>query len=682
MTSVFIDGRFAGATPLTVRDVTPGDHFLKLTRHGYQPWNRVIRVLDKTDAVHVKLVGRPSGSLRIESVPANANAYVSGEFRGRTPVVVGELCPGKVPVRIEKGEFVTWQGEADVPNGRPGALSAVLQSRVEAYLKEEIERYPEVVVNYCELGHFYVTRHDFDRAMEVYARGMDACMMPGAAPNDCLRLYNELNYLYHGTIILIGDQATVAALRERLVKLYEEGIRRTPDNERNYWALAAIEQESSRWDRCVRLYEQALTCSRTERVHHRNVRGAAMATYHYALALQPQKAADALAAYEDSIRKYAPATYTMFSLANAIGLSASPLQKPEKTQELRRLHIRLFPHAPASQTYQAAIAQQFESAGRTEDAIAEYETYLQMFPDSDSCPSIVLAIARLYATKLNNSSEGLVRYMRCLARYPEFDGCAGALKSAAALCDQLKFPEEAARLRTWLLREFPRSAEASEIETDPAARQRRADATGLLQKAQSFEAQDTPQAVQTLEQVLQHFPRTSQAVDALSRIISIHETKTKDTEKELAARRQQIDLFGDDDRAPIWLNALAGRLATLKQDTQAAEAYRRLLRTYPDSDLCPAVHSALASLYYQTIFDQQKAVEEYRKVVDRYPDAPEAPMALYQIGWSYFLHQKGKEKEAIAAFQELLKRYPLSSAADNVEYWLDALLTGPQTGAE
>jgi hypothetical protein len=42
---VFLDGRLVGTTPMTVPDVTAGEHALYLDRDGYQRWSSAVRVV-------------------------------------------------------------------------------------------------------------------------------------------------------------------------------------------------------------------------------------------------------------------------------------------------------------------------------------------------------------------------------------------------------------------------------------------------------------------------------------------------------------------------------------------------------------------------------------------------------------------------------------------------------------
>ena len=48
--SVFIDGKFAGVTPMAVNDVVEGRHFLRVVKDGYCAWGQVVDVVGDADA--------------------------------------------------------------------------------------------------------------------------------------------------------------------------------------------------------------------------------------------------------------------------------------------------------------------------------------------------------------------------------------------------------------------------------------------------------------------------------------------------------------------------------------------------------------------------------------------------------------------------------------------------------
>jgi tetratricopeptide (TPR) repeat protein len=672
--SIFVDGQFVGVTPLKLAAVAAGDHFIKLTRHGYRNWCQVVRAPALGDAIQAKLVPLENGSVRISTEPAGASAFVDGEFRGKTPMVVGDLPAGRLPVRIEKNEYLPWNGEVEIRPGETATVEAALKSRIESFLLEGIQRHPEVVKNYTELGHFYMVRHDFDRALEVYAKGMDACVRPDAIPNDCYRHYNELRYSSQGTYLQLGDKETVQSLHERFIKLYEDGIRRTPGNERNYWAL--IEARSGKWEECVRLYEQALAHSRDQRTRNRNIRGLGSAMYQQACALQQQgKHAEALAAYEEVVKRSAPAPLAQTALTAAIQFCESTLKAPSRALALRRSYFKLFRDVAGMPELQIALARQLEAKADYATAIEEYRRFTELFPQNDGCPAAYVAIARIYATRLNEPEKAVEWHLACAKKHPGFDGCAVALKEAAELCDRLNWGSKAKRLRRQVVERYPRSEEAAALDTDPASKQRRTEAAELAAKAKALESTNLEGAIAAYEDIVRRFQQTNEALKAQIRLIALHQSNTKDFAREAAARLRQVELFPDDDNVPTWLMALAGQYAARNEHGKAIEVYQKVVKDYPESDQSPVAQLNIATTCHSTLMDQAKAAEEYRKLATDYPDHPNAPMALYQLGWIYLFHHKGKVKEGVAVYRELLEKYPFNSYADSVETWYDAFRT-------
>ena len=63
--------------------------------------------------------------------------------------------------------------------------------------------------------------------------------------------------------------------------------------------------------------------------------------------------------------------------------------------------------------------------------------------------------------------------------------------------------------------------------------------------------------------------------------------------------------------------------------------------------------------------DFEAAITEYMKLVSNYPDSQKTPHGLLKIGYSYL--EMGKEEDARKALEDLIKRFPESSAARDAE---------------
>ena len=468
MASVFWDGRYVGTTPTTLRAVPAGRHGLKLTRDGYRNYVQLVTVQGAAVKVSAKLVATVPGALVVESEPPEAEVSVGGEFQGRTPFTMEGIAAGTLQVRVEKEEFLPSHHEVAIEPGRTAKLKITLQSKMEAFLLAEIKKDPSRVHNYTELGHFYMMRRDYDRAFKLYAQGMDACVGPKAIPNDCLRLYNEIQYCYDGDVVKFAEKANLEAFRQRFFKLFEDGIKRVPANERNYWQLAALKRKSSDWQACIELYEQAVKHARNKRIKHRAERGAAQMRYQRAAALAKQKQyAEAGAAYEETLALYPKAYYSRSALSSAISLYSSQVPKPEKVEQLRRHYLKHFPGSESAPTHLQAIADAMVASKQYKQALVEYERYLKEYPDHGNCPAIMMAMANCYQTKLNDQASALRTYLDCVKRCPKHDSCAATLLEAAKLHQARGETAYAEALHALIVKKYPRSLEATQVDDDP-----------------------------------------------------------------------------------------------------------------------------------------------------------------------------------------------------------------------
>ncbi|MBC7320998.1 PEGA domain-containing protein [bacterium] len=108
--SIFIDGRFLGYTPYT-GDVSVGRHSIRLELSGYQTYETTVNITpNKTTKVSVtlKLIPYYQGTLYITSNPSSAEVYVNGERKGRTPIKIDKLKPGRYQITVIKAGYETF----------------------------------------------------------------------------------------------------------------------------------------------------------------------------------------------------------------------------------------------------------------------------------------------------------------------------------------------------------------------------------------------------------------------------------------------------------------------------------------------------------------------------------------------------------------------------------------------
>jgi PEGA domain-containing protein len=145
---VFLDGKDAGATPMTLRGLTRGSHSVRLVREGYAPAERTVSFTaarpaqslivelprpSATSRVPVSppspsaLAGRYTGSLGIASLPPGATVYIDGKEVGTTPLRVPAIDAGSHVVRLERDGYGRWTSAVRVVAGEQMRVTASLE---------------------------------------------------------------------------------------------------------------------------------------------------------------------------------------------------------------------------------------------------------------------------------------------------------------------------------------------------------------------------------------------------------------------------------------------------------------------------------------------------------------------------------------------------------------------------
>ena len=141
------------------------------------------------------------------------------------------------------------------------------------------------------------------------------------------------------------------------------------------------------------------------------------------------------------------------------------------------------------------------------------------------------------------------------------------------------------------------------------------------------------------------------------------ELKTKSEEhtaESVAFRDKAIETLGRlVDEYPLYENSdralfyYAFNLADSGRLEDANNAYKQLVREYPDTKYIADAYLGLAEYSYLVDEDMDKALDEYDLVVQSAPGTPAAGYAMYKQGWAYF--NLGEPKKALAQFELVIK---------------------------
>ena len=114
---VTVNGLVRGKTPLAVRDIPKGLAAVTLRLDGYRDEKRELSLsAGDRQNLFVRMEGIP-GSLILSSVPDGARFYLNGEIRGKGPLTIPNLAPGKYTVRAEMQNYGTVERDISVGFG-------------------------------------------------------------------------------------------------------------------------------------------------------------------------------------------------------------------------------------------------------------------------------------------------------------------------------------------------------------------------------------------------------------------------------------------------------------------------------------------------------------------------------------------------------------------------------------
>lgn len=124
--SVYLDGSFKGLTPLILYNVPAKTYQLRIVYPGYQEKIETIKVEpNKTNYLSYSLIPL-YGSLSINSIPSGAEVYLSGVYRGKTPLVISNLSPGRYQIQLRLSGYKDYVGFVDVYSGQVSTYNFTL----------------------------------------------------------------------------------------------------------------------------------------------------------------------------------------------------------------------------------------------------------------------------------------------------------------------------------------------------------------------------------------------------------------------------------------------------------------------------------------------------------------------------------------------------------------------------
>ena len=674
---VFVDGRYRGLTPTTVTGVAEGDHLLRLTMRGHQPWVRPIRVPLPKGTVTAALTPIPKGSLRVESAPVAGEVLLDGRALGETPLSL-ELAAATYRVRVRAKGYHAAEELVNVKPGAEQVCRVELRSGAETFLLSQWEAEPLRGAVAYEIAHLYVMDGRYDQALEALERGLRAALDPRAPTGEAHRLIGEIGKIHSGQF-RFGTAEERAALQPRVLAMVEKVHQDQPRNICAAEQLGRLYTASKRPEDALQLYRKAAHTMRSSRAkgyltnfavgaiqtrarQQINVANAKRQAYlklarqakaggakaPTAEAVEQAKAEmeglfrEALKTLRIAVTEFPKAEGTLSCLTQIANIHNSYLGDKEQYLATLREIIKRFPDADACPSYRQQIAQHYSAEKGHEREIAEYRLYLRDYADRDDCPSIRERIGK-YLEEGGDLAGAVKEYAALVTHHPDWDGNARILARLASLCREAGKPAQAEKWLGTLLKEYPHSAEAARCETDPARKKAREEATAAYASVRT------------------EFGKLSQLKNAYKAAAA----KAESLKEAGEARAEEAGRAADTAKQVL---GSAGEAVVLRCE--------KLAEDFPWTGQARSSMSLAIQVYSTWLEDQERVIAALRRYVELFPDDDQCPHYQLQISSTY--QKLGNSEQAIAAAKKFVADYPRDDRALSTQWQVASLCASLQ----
>jgi tetratricopeptide (TPR) repeat protein len=655
---------------------------VRAAKYRFAAATQVVRVGEPEVQVQLTLVPQGRGALRFEVQPEHVRVFLNGQSKGEAPLALTDLAPGKHEVRLEADWSLPWQGSVEVVAGQEVLVKRALDSKTEAYLLSAIERDPGRIVNYYDLGHLYARLQRFDDAFKAFAKGFDACTGPDISTNEMRRIYDEFERIWDGQYNF-ANQATREGLHARLLTELDAAIQRQPRNILNYYLRSQFHEKSGDYKGAAEVLERGWQAVKSRRGKLYLEHYLAYMRYNLGANLAKQKQYDeAFQVYESLVAAHPNAWYSRSALTQIAGLWQSHKNDYAKAVEAQQRFLRLYPDADECPGVVATLASLYQSHLKDPPkAIDAYRQYVDKYPDNDSSSAYLFSLASLCSQQPEGRGKAVAACRELLARYPNSSNAPSALSMLWGFYNALNQKDKAEEARAKLLKDYPYSPHAEQLETEEARKKERQTAAAAYSEAARLGQKDPPSAVAAYAKVVTGYPWTSYARTAQEQIIALWQQQ-KDADKELEARREFIRLFPADERCPTMQWQIGYKLAyQLDRVEEGVKELRRLIAAYPDSDQCVTAQYYIANAYTYsgTHYSREKYLAENQRLIDDYPWYDSVPGAQLSLALNYYYQfEPGDLERGRMELLKVVDKYSWSWSCASAEYYLDMLDAGMQ----
>ncbi|MBC8551800.1 MAG: PEGA domain-containing protein, partial [Candidatus Brocadiales bacterium] len=124
---IYLDGKYAGTTPESIPSINPGTHEIKIEIDNYDVWTETVNIEAGKENITTAVLQRSTGTLMVESEPANAVIFIDGKEIGHTPEIIMSSAKGTHAIEVRMDGYDIWKDNVDIEPGTEKSITATLQ---------------------------------------------------------------------------------------------------------------------------------------------------------------------------------------------------------------------------------------------------------------------------------------------------------------------------------------------------------------------------------------------------------------------------------------------------------------------------------------------------------------------------------------------------------------------------
>ncbi len=346
----------------------------------------------------------------------------------------------------------------------------------------------------------------------------------------------------------------------------------------------------------------------------------------------------------------------------ALALGHHFLDKGRPADAIKWLDTAVHSHSRVDEYAMFWHAQALRQLGRNADAIDEFDSFRQKYPDSVMNDLAVQSFAEALLTQ--GEAQGAATLLNT---YPKTPQKPVLLLLRAQAREKSGSAIAAAKDYLTIYYDFPLSDEARTAGTRIPQLSRELGAsfpaTAVSQQVVRAEAlYGAHRWRETIQEYEALLPQTSGADHSHA---ELRIAQSRSSEGGGAAPLTAVS-FTDADAEAERLYSLSQAYRNEKREAEMMDAVNQLLTRFPQNTWAGEVLFSTGN-YYWVALDRAKAADFYRRGADGFPASKNAPLSAWRAAWETYLDGK---PDSVASLEAFIQKFPTANMVPDALYWL------------